>query len=151
MTRDDRLIYQLSRAHYRLTSHLQKELLDQKTKITYAQAAILFLLEKGPLTMTEISHRLDIDNSATTGVVDRLEKAGLASRTTNPEDRRTYLIEITEKGSKEIDRARPIINEVNREIKAGFSDEEIDAFKRVLNSLYTKFNNRKPIKNKAVS
>lgn len=148
MTRDDRLIYQLSRAHYRLNSYLQKELLDKKARITQAQAGILFLLEKGPLKMTDISKRLDIDNSAITGLVDRLEKAGLASRKTNPADRRTFLIEISPKGRTEIDRARPIIKEVNREIKAGFSDEEIESFKRVLNSLYTKFKNRSPTKNK---
>lgn len=151
MSEDDRLIYQLSRAHYRLSSYLQKALVAKNVKITQAQAAILFLLEKSPLTMTEISQHLEIDNSAITSVVDRLETAFFAKRTVNPKDRRTFLIAITPRGQDEIDKARPIIRKVNLEIKAGFSVEEVDAFKRVLNSLYSKLNHRNRIDEKAIS
>ena len=139
MQADDRLIYLISRAQHSLMTHLKKELNSRGTSITPVQAGILFLLRKNAHTMTKLSQILTIDNSAITGLVDRLEKSGLAQRTANPKDRRTYLIRITEKGKAEIDRAYVIIKKVNEEIKSGFSADEIETFKRVLNSLLDRF------------
>ncbi|MCP3953040.1 MAG: MarR family transcriptional regulator [Desulfobacterales bacterium] len=139
MQPDDRLIYLISRAQHGLMTYLKKELNAQGTSITPVQAGILFLLRKTALTMTRLSQILAIDNSAITGLVDRLEKAGLAERTTNPDDRRTYLIRITKKGKAEIDQAYVTIKKVNEEIKSGFSTDEIKTFKRVLNGLLDRF------------
>jgi len=139
MAPDDRLIYLMSRSQHILMTYLKKELTAQGITLTPAQAGILFLLRKTPHTMTALSRVLAIDNSAITGLVDRLEKSGLARRTSNPADRRTYLISITEKGRAEIDRAYVTIKRVNDDIKAGFSKSEIDTFKKVLNGLLEKF------------
>ena len=139
MRPDDRLIYLISRAQHSLMTYLKKELNARGTAITPVQAGILFLLRKTAHTMTELSQILSIDNSAITGLVDRLEKAGMAQRTANPKDRRTYLIRITEKGKSEIDRAYITIKKVNAEIKSGFSPDEVETFKKVLNSLLKKF------------
>ena len=139
MQKDDRLIYLISRAQHGLMTHLKKALNAEGVEITPVQAGILFLLRKNALTMTELSRTLSIDNSAITGLVDRLEKSSLAKRTANPNDRRTYLIRITDKGKNEIDRAYVIIKKVNEEIKSGFSEDEVETFKKVLNSLLEKF------------
>jgi DNA-binding MarR family transcriptional regulator len=139
MPKDDRLIYLISRAQHSLMTYLKKELNADGTSITPAQAGILFLLRKTARTMTDLSQTLSIDNSAITGLVDRLEKSGLAERTANPADRRTFFIRITDKGKAEIDRAHVIIKKVNKEIKSGFSADEVETFKRVLNSLLEKF------------
>ena len=139
MQPDDRLVYLISRAQHSLMTYLKKELNTQGTSITPVQAGILFLLRKNAHTMTKLSQILSIDNSAITGLVDRLEKSGLAQRTANPKDRRTYLIRITEKGKAEIDRAYVTIKRVNEEMKSGFSADEIETFKRVLNNLLDRF------------
>jgi len=143
MQQDDRLIYLISRAQHGLMAYLKKELSALGTSVTPVQAGILFLLRKNAHTMTQLSQVLSIDNSAITGLVDRLEKSGLAQRTANPDDRRTYLIRITEKGKTEIERAYIIIKRVNEEIKSGFSTDEVEVFKKVLNSLLEKFSNKK--------
>jgi len=139
MPADDRLIYLISRAQHSLMTHLKKELSNRGIMLTPAQAGILFVLRKQAHTMTALSRKLSIDNSAITGLVDRLEKSGLAERTTNPDDRRTFLIRITGKGKTEIDRAYEIIRKVNQEIKAGFSADEMETFKSVMNGLLVKF------------
>ncbi len=89
--------------------------------------------------MTELSQVLSTDNSAVTGLVDRLEKLGLIVRKMAPNDRRAYLIHITPEGLEEIERAKGIIRSVNEEIKEGFSTEEINAFKKILNNLFERF------------
>ncbi|WP_253259119.1 MarR family transcriptional regulator [Subtercola boreus] len=50
--------------------------------------AMEHLIEAGPLSPTELAHRLGITTAATTLVIDRLEKAGHAAREAHPSDRR---------------------------------------------------------------
>jgi DNA-binding MarR family transcriptional regulator len=136
---DDRLIFLMSRAQHCLRNHLKLAFEREGLGMTPVQSGILFLLQQKARTMTSISRELTIDNSATTGLVDRLEKAGLAKRRPHPKDRRTVLIEITELGRQSIEKAYHIVRNVNSEIKAGFSVEEISIFKSILNSFFIKF------------
>ncbi len=89
--------------------------------------------------MTELSQLLSTDNSAITGLVDRLEKSKLALRKANPNDRRAFLIHITDHGVQETDKAFKIVKKVNKEIKDGFSELEVETFKKFLNSFFEKF------------
>lgn len=138
---DDRLIYQVFMAQQKLRIYLKSALLAEGVKVTPTQTGILFLLKrKNGMTMTELSQVLAADNSTMTGLVDRLEKSGFVVREASPTDRRALLVRITQEGIDEIDRAQPIIKRVNEEISSGFSEGEIAAFKKVLNSFFQKFN-----------
>jgi DNA-binding MarR family transcriptional regulator len=46
---------------------------------------------------------------------------------------------MTVHGLEEIERAKPIIREVNAEIRTGFSDEDIETFKKVINRISDRF------------
>lgn len=139
MPHDDRLIYLITKAQHYLKTYLQKAFDAAGLNITPVQASVLFLLSEEAHSMTHLSQILGIDNSAITGVVDRLEKAELAYRRTSPRDRRTFLIQISDKGRQELERAGDIVKRVNTEIKKGFSVQEINTFKSVLNSFFSKF------------
>ena len=140
MLTDDRLIFLLFKAQNKLQNYLRSRLAAAGVRITAVQAGILFLLkQRDGRTMTELSQVLSTDNSAITGLVDRLEKSGLIVRKTAPNDRRAYLIDITPDGLEEMDKAKGVIRRVNEEIKEGFSDEEITVYKRVLNGIFERF------------
>ncbi len=137
---DDRLIFLLYRAQNKLQSHLRERLAAAGVRITPAQAGILFLLkQKDGRTMTELSEALSTDNSAVTGLVDRLEKLGCIIRTPCATDRRAYRIHITAEGFQEVEKAKEIIRKVNAEIQEGFSEQEIDAYRKVLVGIFEKF------------
>ncbi len=137
---DDRLLFLLSRSQHVLKNYLKKEFSRAGVDISPAQMGILFLLKlKDGRKMSEFSTALFIDNSAITGLVDRMEKAGLLERRSNPDDRRQNMIFITTKGLEEGNRAKRLSNRINEEIKSGFSNEEIEVFKRMLNSFFDKF------------
>jgi len=137
---DDRFIYLVFTAQNRLRMYIRDELMAAKVKITLVQAGILFLLrEKDYRTMSELGQHLSLDNSTITGLTDRLEKEGFVQRQVNPNDRRISLIHITPEGIQEANQAKTVINRVNNEIKADFSREEIDAFKKILTSFVVKF------------
>jgi len=140
MSDDDRFIYLVFTAQQRLRNYLKEALAKAETNITPAQTGILALLrEKNGRTMTELSHALSIDNSTITGLVDRLENAGLLKRRPKAEDRRISLICLTPEGDRETRKAITALHRVNEEIRSGFSSDEMLIFKRVLNSFFVKF------------
>jgi DNA-binding MarR family transcriptional regulator len=62
--------------------------------------ALLHLLPGEPLTMSELAVALKCDNSNVTGIVDRLEAAGLAERRPAPHDRRVKIVAVTAHGAR---------------------------------------------------
>jgi DNA-binding MarR family transcriptional regulator len=67
--------------------------------ISPQQSMALGTLEPGnPLPMSALAEALQCDNSNITGIVDRLEAAGLAERRPHEGDRRVKAVVLTEKG-----------------------------------------------------
>jgi DNA-binding MarR family transcriptional regulator len=140
MPTDDRLIYLIFTAQQKLRTHLNNIMIKEHVGVTPAQAGILFLLkEKDGRTMSELSQILSIDNSTITGLVDRLEKAGLVRRDLSPNDRRSSHVYASPEGMSEADKAKRVIRKVNQEIMEGFTAEEIASFKKILKSFFQKF------------
>lgn len=137
---DDRLIFLLFTAQQKVRNYLNQTLQAEGIRITVPQAGILFLLKgKDGRTMSEIGQRMGLDNSTVTGLADRLEKSGFLKRNSNPNDRRSSHLTITPEGIVEADKVRDVLHEANSRVKEGFSDAEIDCYKRVLTSFFGKF------------
>jgi DNA-binding MarR family transcriptional regulator len=134
--KNDRLIYLISMAQLALRNRINTLFADAGLRVTLPQATVLFLLtEKDCRMMSEMGRIIGVDNSAMTGLVDRLEKAGLVHREANREDRRAILIRITPKGREETGRAAKIIHDVNDKIQEGFGAGQIEALKEVLRGI----------------
>jgi MarR family transcriptional regulator, 2-MHQ and catechol-resistance regulon repressor len=56
------------------------------------------LLNKGPLTITEIQGKVLLASGSMTAAVDRVESRGLVVRKTTSKDRRTRVLELTPEG-----------------------------------------------------
>jgi DNA-binding MarR family transcriptional regulator len=141
MSDNDRLIYLVFTSELILRNYLKTALLKSGLKVTVTQSGILFLLkQKDGRTMTDLSQILGLDNSTLTGLVDRMEKNGLVKRNSNPVDRRSSHIYITENGLMECREAAAVIRRTNDEIKSGFSEDEVTVFKKILKSFLKKFN-----------
>ena len=141
MKGDDRLIYQICMAQQKLQASINNTLITEGIKVTLGQAGILFLLRRDDgQTMTELSKALAVKNATLTGLIDRLERSAFVMRRASKNDRRSIRIYITPEGIEECDKAGPVIRRVNEKIKSGFSQEEIEVFKRVLKSVVQKFN-----------
>jgi DNA-binding MarR family transcriptional regulator len=92
--------------------------------------------------MSELGRIVGVDNSAMTGLVDRLEKAGLVRREAKREDRRALLIRITPEGRNEAGRAAKIIRGVNEKIQEGFEAGQIEALKEVLRGILERYKSK---------
>src|SRR5512137_505785 len=127
MAKDDRLIYLISMAQLLLRTRINTLFANDGLRVTLPQATVLFLLtEKDCRMMSELGRIIGVDNSAMTGLVDRLEKAGLVRREAKREDRRALLIRISPEGRNEAGRAAKIIRGVNEKIREGFEAGQIE-------------------------
>lgn len=64
------------------------------------------LLRAGPLRLTALAERESVTQPAMTGLVTRLEAAGLVARTSDPRDGRAVLVTLTDAGRALIERRR---------------------------------------------
>lgn len=74
-------------------------------EVTLPQFDVLSELERtqSPMTMSELSRELMVSNGNVTGVIDRLERSGLVTRTRAEHDRRVQYIELTPEGWSRFD------------------------------------------------
>jgi len=140
MAIEDRFIFLISKVCQKLIVNLQKAFSERGVEVTPIQVMLLFFLQKNDgSSLTQISQGLMLENPTVTGLIDRLEKLGYVKRSDHPDDRRVYLIYLTERGKKVANKALPIIKKLNEEIKKGYSKEEIENFKKVLIGAFNKF------------
>ncbi len=104
--------------------------------ITPPQFGLLrFLWEEDGITQVELSNRSQIDRTTIGGLIDRLEQSGLLKRRPHPDDRRAYLICLTEAGRKLEQELMPLGDEVQRRILAPLTPDEVQALLSILQKL----------------
>ena len=140
MAIEDRFIFLISKVCQKLIINLQKAFSESGIEVTPIQVMLLFFLQKNnDSSLTQISQGLMLENPTVTGLIDRLERSGHVKRSDHPNDRRIYLVHITEKGNKVANKALPIIKKLNEQIKEGYSKEEVESFKKVLIGAFNRF------------
>lgn len=78
----------------------------------------------GRRTPTELAARLQLSTGAITGLVDRLEAAGLAQRRRHATDRRKVMVELTEAGVGTTGVIQAQLSQAMRRCTATFSGEQ---------------------------
>jgi MarR family transcriptional regulator, organic hydroperoxide resistance regulator len=75
--------------------------------ITATQLSVIKMLDEiGDLSLSRLSAVIGANNSTVTGIVDRMERDGLVRREHSDDDRRVWMIRLTERGrrlAREID------------------------------------------------
>src|SRR5260370_10719944 len=84
------------------------------------------------LRLTDLSERLLIRPPSVTGVVDRLERAGLVARSGSPTDLRSKRVALTDKGRRLIERVLEIHGKQIDSVLGGLSADEVIEFHRLL-------------------
>ena len=137
---EDRFIFLISKVYQKLITTLQRSFSGSGIEVTPIQVMLLFFLQQNNgSSLTQISQGLMLENPTVTGLIDRLEKSGYVKRSDHPNDRRVYLVHLTEKGNKVAKKALPIVKKLNEQIKEGYSKEEIGNFTKVLFGAFNKF------------
>lgn len=70
--------------------------------------ALRLIQRYGPIAVTEVARRLEIDQSNASRQVRALEEQGLVTRTVDPDDRRIARLAVTPPGQRVLARARAV-------------------------------------------
>ena len=84
---------------------------------TNVQYGVLTVLDAHPgASQKDICEALELDRSTVADVCVRMEKAGLVSREAAAEDRRRNVLMLTPDGTRELERIRPLVTEVQSQL-----------------------------------
>ncbi len=87
---------------------------------------------EGPWTPTGLAERLEMPLSTVIFRVKRLETRGHAERVPNPDDGRSFLIRLTPKGQRLLERARPAFRDYAEAVEARLGPKRIDELRAAM-------------------
>jgi DNA-binding MarR family transcriptional regulator len=104
--------------------------------LTIAQLKSLFFIRnQGSTNLRTLAAALGVTPTNTTGIIDRLVKQGLVSRTENPENRRMLLLRATDRGEELVGKLRERRRGYMSEVLQSMSVDELAALAQGLASL----------------
>ena len=111
--------------------------------LTFGQMRILFLLSKhGPSPISRVAEWLGVGLSSASGVVDRVERHGLVTRSHRRDDRRVVECDLTDQGRRLIEDIGGMRREMLNEIVGVLSDEELADFARLTQTIIERLKTR---------
>lgn len=99
------------------------------------EAGLLNMLYDRPYRITELAVRESITQPAVTQLVNRLEARGWVFRTSDPDDRRAVLVELTDLGVEEFEELQREYRTLMRGYMAELEDEELETLSHALEIL----------------
>lgn len=135
---DEVYFYWMERAMKAQRKAKNKLFRDLGIKITSDQWIILKRLsEEEGQTQRELSESISKDPASLTRILDLLEKEKLIER--RSADRRSFIVHLTKDGKALVDQVIPEAIKYRRKGIEGLSEEEMQVFKKVLNTIFINF------------
>ncbi len=129
----------MHRAHRAITARANARTIAE-LGVSSTQLAAVYLVAKNPgCSMTDVATVLDLNKSAMSGTVQRLERAGILRREPNPRDGRGSRLSLTEKGEAIRTRSLQVVRRITAELTEGFDADEVETITRFLNSVVDRF------------
>lgn len=93
---------------------------------------LTYLRRFAPVPVGELIRVFGFKQSTFTSMLDRLERPGLIRREMNAQDRRSFLIHITDDGKQLADSITRRLVDIEKEISAKVSQQEVKGFQAVM-------------------
>ncbi|AQS58162.1 MarR family winged helix-turn-helix transcriptional regulator [Desulforamulus ferrireducens] len=133
---EDSLGFIMNRTNTKLKNELLQRL--KPYDVTPEQWAVLNRLwEREGLSPKELAELTSKDQPNIARILDKLEKKGLITRQTNPDDNRSFLIYLTDRGRELKDELIPLALAVLNKALRGIEQEQVKELKLLLNRIYT--------------
>lgn len=99
------------------------------------QFGVLLLLSKNNLSQKEISDTTLADEPSTTRMLDRMIKKQIIEKRRCPEDKRKYMVSITDQGMTLLNSILPIVAQKNKDIENLIDENELEQLFNILNKI----------------
>ena len=96
---------------------------------------LTYLRRYAPVPVGELVRVFGVKQSTFTSLLDRLERAGLVSRESNPDDRRSFLIHISRKGRALTGRLNRLLERLEGEIRGRVRAADVRGFHAVMGAV----------------
>ncbi len=97
---------------------------------------VLISLKKKPMaSQRELADAVGIREATLTHHLNAMDASGLITRRRAPDNRRMHLVELTQAGEEAFQRMRMAAFAFDTRLRAGFGDDELAEFERVLDRL----------------
>jgi DNA-binding MarR family transcriptional regulator len=96
---------------------------------------LLTLIELGPHSQRELSKLLHVNRTMMVALIDAMEAAGLVERRRNPEDRRSYALEPTDKGRRVLPELTAGVKRAETELAAPLTEREHRRLQELLRAI----------------
>ena len=126
-----RLVFLILEAERRLARWISRR--GRGRGISAPAAGVLFHIAAAPGTTTgEVAAAIHGSAAGTSGLLARMEQAGLIRRSPDPADRRTIRVDLAPNGAEAIAEIREAVADLNNLITEGFAEEELETVARWL-------------------
>lgn len=121
---DDELLRDLGRAFMLMHRHIDRAMTKQGASL--AQTKLLLYVDRyeGRARAADVAELFGQAPRTVTQALDALERDGLISRTTDPDDRRVKRLAITGEGRRAIAATEPLRRELVQDLFVDFSDDD---------------------------
>lgn len=133
-TIESSLSFLLAKCHQKAFNSFKQKL--EPFNLTPPQFATLaFLWKKDGINQIQLGELMSVDRTTISGIVDRLERIGLVERGDDPNDRRSWVLFLTDKGKALQSELAPIAEGFNAALAAGLSHEELAQIIQILKKI----------------
>ena len=87
---------------------------------------LLFEVQARPTSQQALIETIGVDPSKLVGLLNDLEADGLIVRRRDPDDRRRHIVEVSEKGSVQLAKAKKIAAAVEVDLLTGLDEDQIE-------------------------
>jgi len=136
---DKKLFYKLNISQRILLKYVDRNITNKLGVPVIQIAALFYLLKHDGCLFKELSHLLFQNKSATTTLVERMEKNGLIVKKKSDTDGRASHIFLTDKGRDISKKAKPLVAEYNSDLLERFTDDEIAVIHRFLDTIIEEY------------
>lgn len=129
-----RIFSALHKASRQVEVHLDTEF--ESMALSAREAHLMgYLCAYAPCPINELMRVFGLKASTLTSMLDRLEKGGYIQRSPNPEDRRSYLLQLSERGRTQAKNAHDRVHQFAAEVMQHLTEEQLQGFEAVMKAI----------------
>lgn len=121
----------------KIRNALQKQFNEANFGLTVDQWVVIDHLYRNPgISQNTLAEMTTKDAPTVTRIIDLLSQKGLTERRMDEDDRRKFLVYLTEAGEAKYSEVLPVVSAMRRKGWGDLSDDDYQHFVRIMDSLY---------------
>ncbi|PTQ01203.1 MarR family winged helix-turn-helix transcriptional regulator [Vibrio sp. ZF 223] len=120
-----RLVHSLKRQMSEQIESLDSEIAPMNIRV------MKIITKKSPCTAIDIAHYLNRDKAQVTRLVNALINQELVKKSPNPEDKRSQLLILTNKGQEVMSKVSDIDRDMLKRMTKGMAEDELERFRKI--------------------